>query len=62
MIQSTTGHLHVNYLKENSLLPNTFKPYIYFDFSGFIILKVVYIMNNKQKSNENYSCKYALPS
>jgi len=54
MIQSTTGHwtfADVKYINYNSLLTNTFKPY--FDFSRFVIPKMSFIMNNKQKSNKN---------
>ena len=52
-----TGHGHMNYLKENSLVSNTFKPNFYNNFREFIIPAKNFSMNNKQKSNENCSCK-----
>lgn len=61
MIQSTTGHwtfADVDYLKEDSLHLDTFKHPIYFNFFDSIIPKASsYVMNNKQKSNKNSSCK-----
>lgn len=58
MIQiTTTGHSPVRFINENSLVLDTFKPHFYFDFQGFIIPKKGFIMNNKQKSNKNCSCK-----
>ena len=59
MNKSTTDHwtsADVKYLKESSLHLDAFKPHFYFDFSRFIIPKVVY-MNNKQNSNKNSSYK-----
>ncbi len=56
-LSTSTGHSRVRYLNEDSLALNTFKPHLYFDFSEFIIPKTSFIMNNKQKSNKNCSCK-----
>lgn len=52
-----TGHSHVSYINENSLVSNTFKHHFYFNFQDFIIPKKGFIMNNKQKLNKNCSCK-----
>ncbi len=52
-----TGHLRVRYLNEDSLVSDTFKPISNYDFPEFIIPKTGFVMNNKQKSNENFSYK-----
>lgn len=51
-----TGHLCVNYINENTLVLDTFKP-TFHDFSQFIIPERSLIMNNKQKSNEKCNNK-----
>mgnify|MGYP001611476957 CR=1 FL=1 len=53
----TTGHSHVRYLNECSLATDTFKPIPNNDFQEFVIANTGLIMNNKQKSNRNCSCK-----
>lgn len=54
----STGHLHVSYLNENSLVLDIFKQISDNDFNKFVIANTSLIMNNKQKSNEN--CGYKM--
>lgn len=65
MIESTTtghclqstGHSRVSYINGNSLVLDIFKPISNNDFQEFVIANTSLIMNNKQKSNKNCSCK-----